>query len=196
MAVNEDEVRQEDEAHKPNSYFEAFAEIVAALDALAKAVTPEEGDDGTPPDDLPAPCCNSYFASFRAIRDALARVKEAVDERNVSPGARGFELVTPTVTDGTATLVNGAANAVALDGTAVALAFPAAVDGQGRSFVVRFVCTAETDWTLPQGVSFESDDDGVFADVGAGETAVLIFSEVAANVFLVSRKTVSAVAKE
>ena len=72
MAVNEDEVRQEDEAHKPNSYFEAFAEIVAALDALAKAVTPDDGDDGSPPDDLPAPCCNSYFASFRAIRDALA----------------------------------------------------------------------------------------------------------------------------
>ena len=196
MAVNEDEVRQEDEAHKPNSYFEAFAEIVAALDALAKAVTPDDGDDGSPPDDLPAPCCNSYFASFRAIRDALARVKAAVDERNASPGGGGLDLVTPAVSDGTATLVNRAVNAVALDGAAVALAFPAAVAGQGRSFVVRFVCAADTDWTLPQGVSFESDDDGVFADVGVGETAVLIFSEVAANVFLVSRKTVSAVAKE
>ena len=105
-------------------------------------------------------------------------------------------LVTPTVTGGAATLVDSAVNAISLDGTAVALAFPAAVAGQGRSFVVRFVCAADTDWTLPQGVSFESDDDGVFADVGVGETAVLIFSEVAANVFLVSRKTVSAVAKE
>lgn len=199
MAFNGDEIRPaepEDGAHNPNSYFEAFAEIVAALDALAKAVTPEEGDDGTSPDDLPAPCCNSYFASFRAIRDALARVKDAVDERNASPGGGGFALVAPAVSGGTATLVNGAANAIALDGTAVALAFPAAIDGQGRSFVVRFVCTAETAWTLPAGVSFESDDDGVFADVGVGETAVLIFSEVAANVFLVSRKTVSAVAKE
>lgn len=196
MAVNEDEVRQEDEAHKPNSYFEAFAEIVAALDALAKAVTPDDGDDGSPPDDLPAPCCNSYFASFKAIRDALARVKDAVDERNASSGGGGLELVTPVVSDGTVALVNRAVNAIALDGTAVALAFPAADDGQGRSFVVRFVCTADTDWTLPQGVSFESDDDSVFADVGAGETALLIFSEVAANVFLVSRKTVSAVAKE
>ena len=199
MAFNGDEVRPdepEDGAHNPNSYFEAFAEIVAELDALAKAVTPDDGDDGTPPEELPVPCCNSYFASFRAIRNALARVKDAVDERNASSGGGGLELVTPVVSDGTVALVNRAVNAIALDGTAVALAFPAADDGQGRSFVVRFTSTAETAWTLPAGVSFESDDESVFADIGVGETAVLIFSEVAANVFLVSRKTVSAVAKE
>lgn len=317
MAFNGDEVRPEEpegDVHNPNSYFEAFSEIVAALDALAKAVTPDDGDDGTPPDNLPVPCCNSYFASFRAIRDALARVKAATEERladmtendpnfaawkdacavSIGKGAStvsngvaigwsamsgagsgtagkdsgavavgkaasaygidavaigrgaaagasnarttmstvqlgrgsntydgtlqfrdwqlvgangkipserlpdvgGMALVAPAVSDGTATLVDRAVNAIALDGTALALAFPAAVAGQGRSFVVRFTSTAETAWTLPAGVSFESDDDGVFADVGVGETAVLIFSEVAADVFLVSRKTVSAVAKE
>ena len=59
MAVNGDEIRPEvteDGIHDPNSYFEAFAGIVAALDALAKAVTPEEDDDGTPPDEIPASC--------------------------------------------------------------------------------------------------------------------------------------------
>ena len=317
MSDNGDEISQEateDGAHSPNSYFEAFAGIVAALDALAKAVTPDAEDDGTPPNEMPPPSCNSYFASFTAIQDALGRLKAATEERladmtendpnfaawreaysiglgkGASPasngiaigwnstagsgtgtgsrdsgavavgkaaaalgvdavalgrnavagasGARttqatvqlgagtnladgtlqfrswqlvnaqgkiplerlpdigGMALVAPTVSDGTATLVDRAVNAIALDGTAVALAFPAAVAGRGRSFVVRFVCTAATAWTLPAGVSFESDDDGVFADVGVGETAVLIFSEVAAGVFLVSRKTVNAVAKE
>ena len=259
MAVNGDEVRPEateDGAHDPNSYFEAFAGIVAALDALAKAVTPDEDDDGTPPDEMPASCCNSYFASFRAIQDALVRLKAATEERLAdmtendpnfaawreaysiglgkgaspasngiaigwnstagsgtgtgsrdsgavavgkgaaalgldavalgrnavagAPGARttqatvqlgsgtnendgtlqfrtwqlvdaegkipaarlpdigGMAFVTPTVADGTVTLVNKAVNAVALGGTALSLAFPAVVDGQGRSFVVRF----------------------------------------------------------
>ena len=84
MAVNGDEIRPEEpeeDYHNPNSYFKELEGIVAALDALAKAVTPEEYDDGTPPEELPVPCCNSYFASFRNIRDALLRVRDATAER-------------------------------------------------------------------------------------------------------------------
>ncbi|MBQ6139930.1 MAG: hypothetical protein IJI54_01500, partial [Kiritimatiellae bacterium] len=303
-----------EEAHGTNSYFEAFAGIAAALDALAKAVTPDEEDDGTPADEGERPSCNSYFASFRNIIDALGRLKAATEERLValsekdpnfaawkeaysiglgkgaSPasngiaigwnatagsgtgtGARdsgavavgkaasalgidavaigrgavagasgnrttqatvqlgsgtntadgtlqfrswqlvnaegkipaerlpemgGMAFVTPTASGGTATLVNKAVNAVALDGTAVAFAFPAAVAGQGRAFIVRLVCTAETAWTLPSGVTFESDDEEVFADVDVGETVALLFSEVAEGRFLVSRKTVKTVSRE
>ena len=183
-------------AREQNSYFEAFAGIVAALDALAKAVTPDGSDDGTPPEEIASPDCNSYFASFKAIEDALSRVKDAVDERNALPDAGLFALAAPQVSGGTAALANKAVNTVALDGAAVALAFPEPAAGLGRSFAVRFVCTAETHWTLPADASFESDDDGVFSDVRAGETAALFFSEVAENVFLVSRKTVATVAKE
>ena len=198
MAENGEETENVsgEDSHGANSYFEAFAGIVAALDALAKAVTPDAGDDGTPPDQMPPPSCNSYFASFKAIQDALERVKAAVDERNAMPGAGLLDLVAPPATGGTVALVNKAVNAVSLDGTAVSLEFPAPVAGRGRSFVVRFVCTAETEWALPEGVSFEGDDDGVFADVGVGETAALFFCEVAEGVFLVSRKTVNAVTKE
>ena len=84
MAVNGDETSPEiadNGVHNPNSYFEAFAGIVAALDALAKAVTPDDGDDGTPPDEPEKPCCNSYFTSFAAIRDALVRLKDATEVR-------------------------------------------------------------------------------------------------------------------
>ena len=183
-------------AREQNSYFEAFAGIVAALDALAKAVTPDGSDDGTPPEEIASPDCNSYFASFKAIEDALSRVKDAVEERNALPDEGLFALVEPQVSDGTAALVNKAVNTVNLDGAAVALAFPPAVAGLGRSFVVRFACTSETAWTLPDGVGFESDDEGVFDGIGAEDTVALFFSEVAENVFLVSRKTVSAVAKE
>lgn len=316
MAVNGNEVENPvgEEAHGTNSYFEAFAGIAAALDALAKAVTPDEEDDGTPADEGERPSCNSYFASFRNIIDALGRLKAATEERLValsekdpnfaawkeaysiglgkgaSPasngiaigwnatagsgtgtGARdsgavavgkaasalgidavaigrgavagasgnrttqatvqlgsgtntadgtlqfrswqlvnaegkipaerlpemgGMAFVTPTASGGTATLVNKAVNAVALDGTAVAFAFPAAVAGQGRAFIVRLVCTAETAWTLPSGVTFESDDEEVFADVDVGETVALLFSEVAEGRFLVSRKTVKTVSRE
>ena len=316
MAVNGNEVENPvgEEAHGTNSYFEAFAGIAAALDALAKAVTPDEEDDGTPADEGERPSCNSYFASFRNIIDALGRLKAATEERLValsekdpnfaawkeaysiglgkgaSPasngiaigwnatagsgtgtGARdsgavavgkaasalgidavaigrgavagasgnrttqatvqlgsgtntadgtlqfrswqlvnaegkipaerlpemgGMAFVTPTASGGTATLVNKAVNAVALDGTAVAFAFPAAVAGQGRAFIVRLVCTAETAWTLPSGVTLESDDEEVFADVDVGETVALLFSEVAEGRFLVSRKTVKTVSRE
>ena len=41
-------------------------------------MTPDKDDDGTP-----RPCCNSYFESFAAIRDALVRVREATEERLV-----------------------------------------------------------------------------------------------------------------
>ncbi|MBQ3807556.1 MAG: hypothetical protein II840_06325, partial [Kiritimatiellae bacterium] len=112
------------------------------------------------------------------------------------PEMGGMAFVTPTASGGTATLVNKAVNAVALDGTAVAFAFPAAVAGQGRAFIVRLVCTAETAWTLPSGVTFESDDEEVFADVEVGETVALLFSEVAEGRFLVSRKTVKTVSRE
>ncbi len=316
MAVNGNEIENPvgEEAHGANSYFEAFAGIAAALDALAKAVTPDEEDDGTPADEGERPSCNSYFASFRNIIDALGRLKTATEERLValsekdpnfaawkeaysiglgkgsSPASNGIAIgwnatagsgtgtgakdsgavavgkaasalginavaigrgavagaagnrttqatvqlgaganendgtlqfrswqlvnaegkipaerlpemggmafVTPTASGGTATLVNKAVNAVALDGTAVAFAFPAAVAGQGRAFIVRLVCTAETAWTLPSGVTFESDDEEVFADVEVGETVALLFSEVAEGRFLVSRKTVKTVSRE
>ena len=86
MAFNGDETEAVGEVHKPNSYFEAFDGIVAALDALAKAVTPDGGDDGTPPEEGARPCCNSYFASFRNITDALERLKSAVEERIAAGG--------------------------------------------------------------------------------------------------------------
>ena len=86
MAFNGDETGEGVEPHKPNSYFEAFDGIVAALDALAKAVTPDGGNDGTPPEEGARPCCNSYFASFRNITDALERLKSAVEERIAAGG--------------------------------------------------------------------------------------------------------------
>ena len=199
MAVNGDEIRPEEpeeDYHNPNSYFKELEGIVAALDALAKAVTPEEYDDGTPPDELPVPCCNSYFASFRAIRDAIGRVKDAVDERNASPGGGAFALVSARPSSGRVWLQNLAVNDVTLDGGAVAFLFPYATDGRGRAFAIRLTMAAATEWSLPSGLAFESDDDGVFGEVDVGECAVFMFSEMTDGRFLVSRKTVNAVVKE
>lgn len=67
--------------HEPNSYFEGFDDIVKALDALTKAVTPDTEDDGAPPEGRERPCCNSYFTSFGNVKEALERLKAATEER-------------------------------------------------------------------------------------------------------------------
>ena len=197
MAANEKEIHDdaESEVHDANSYFEAFAGIVAALDALAKAVTPDADDDGTPPDEMPPPRCNSYFASFKAIQDALERVKNAVEERNALPGAGLFDLVAPPVTGGTVAIVDRAVNAVSLMGGTLVLSPPASIEGKARSFVVRLTMAAETDWSFPSGVNFESDDEGVFGDIETGATATFFFTEVSENRFLVARQDAATVTK-
>ncbi len=64
-----------------NAYYGAFDGIIAALDALAKTLTVDTGDDATPPDATPPPERNTYFASFREMASAIVRVKDAMSER-------------------------------------------------------------------------------------------------------------------
>ena len=180
-----------------NSYFGAFAGIVDALDAIAEAVAPAGADGGDPPAEPPgAGGDNSYFSSFRCIRDALSRVRDAVDARLALPPPTGaFALVSPQVEDGTIVLRDNAVNDVALTGGAVAFAFPERAEGFSRSFILRLTMEAQTEWTLPDGVSFEGDDYDALGELAEGETAALFFSEVGENVFLVSRKAARAVVK-
>ena len=211
MAVNADDIRPEepeDGIHEPNSYFKAFDTIVAELDELAKVLTPDESDDGAPADEGTRPCCNSYFSSFRNIADALERVKYAAAERiaestdgmipaeRIPKAASSFDFAAPSAVHGSVALANHAVNAVVLNGTAVTFTFPAKTSGKARDFIVRLTMESATGWSLPEGVSFESDDGDVFAEVDAGATAVFFFFEVADDVFMVSRKTANAVAKE
>ena len=321
MAFNGDETEAVGEAHKPNSYFEAFDGIVAALDALAKAVTPDGGDDGTPPEEGARPCCNSYFASFRNITDALARLKSAVEERiaagggieeesdpvfrkwrdegysiglgkgaNVTSngvaigwnssagsgtgsgsndsgavavgkaaqawgigaaslgkgavagstsarttlptvqlgagqnaengtlqfrdwqlvgadgtiplgrlpaGLTSFDIKTPFIDHTGAQLYDKAVNVYSFYGPSTAQAFkmPPKTAGKARSFMLRLTMTVATEWSLPQDVHYESDDENVFAEIEAGTTAVFMFAETSDNLFMVSRKNVRLVSK-
>ena len=321
MAFNGDETEAVGEAHKPNSYFEAFDGIVAALDALAKAVTPDGGDDGTPPEEGARPCCNSYFASFRNITDALARLKSAVEERiaagggideesdpvfrkwrdegysiglgkganvtsngvaigwNSSAGAgtgtgsndsgavavgkaaqawgigaaslgkgavagstsarttlptvqlgagqnaengtlqfrdwqlvgadgtiplgrlpaglTSFDIKTPFIDHTGTQLYDKAVNVLSLYGPSTSQNFrmPPKTAGKARSFMLRLTMTVATEWTLPQDVHYESDDENVFAEIEAGTTAVFMFTETSDNLFMVSRKNVRLVSK-
>lgn len=321
MAFNGDETGEGVEPHKPNSYFEAFDGIVAALDALAKAVTPDGGDDGTPPEEGARPCCNSYFTSFRNITDALARLKSAVEERiaagggideegdpvfrkwrdegysiglgkganvtsngvaigwNSSAGAgtgtgsndsgavavgkaaqawgigaaslgkgavagstsarttlptvqlgtgqnaengtlqfrdwqlvgadgaipaerlpaglRSFDIKTPFIDHTGTQLYDKAVNVLSLYGPSTSQNFrmPPKTAGKARSFMLRLTMTVATEWTLPQDVHYESDDESVFAEIEAGTTAVFMFTETSDNLFMVSRKNVRLVSK-
>ena len=70
-----------DENHERNAYFAELDAIAAKLDETAKILTPDEGDDGTPPDAGERTESNSYFASFANIAAALERLKEAIAER-------------------------------------------------------------------------------------------------------------------
>ena len=194
---NEMENGSGDGAQNGNSYFGAFAGIVDALDAIAEAVAPAGADGGDPPAEPPgAGGDNSYFSSFRCIRDALSRVRDAVDARLALPPPTGaFALVSPQAEDGTIALRDNAVNDVALTGGAVAFAFPERAEGFSRSFILRLTMEAQTEWTLPDGVSFEGDDYDALGELAEGETAALFFSEVGENVFLVSRKAARAVVK-
>ena len=207
MAVNADDIRPEEleeGVREPNSYYKAFDAIVAGLDELAKLLTPDEYDDGTPADEGVKPCCNSSFSSFRNIADALERVKYAAAERiageipveRIPKEASSFDFASPTAVRGRTSLANHAVNSVVMDGTAIAFAFPAKTDGKARDFIVRLTMNAATSWSLPGGASFESDDEDVFAEVEPGATAVFFFFEIADDVFMVSRKAANAVAKE
>ena len=62
MATDEREVRE------TNAYFEELDGVAARLDAIAKTLTPDTGDDGTPPDAGGRTESNSYFASFKIGR--------------------------------------------------------------------------------------------------------------------------------
>ena len=71
----------ENKNHERNAYFAELDAIAAKLDETAKILTPDEGDDGTPPDAGERTESNSYFASFANIAAALERLKEAIAER-------------------------------------------------------------------------------------------------------------------
>jgi len=73
--------------------------------------------------------------------------------------------------------------------------FPERTEGFARSFILRLTMEARTEWTLPDGVSFEGDDCDALGEVAEGETAALFFSETREDVFLVSRKAARAVVK-
>ena len=71
----------ENECRERNAYFAELDAIAAKLDETAKILTPDEGDDATPPDAGERTESNSYFASFANIASALERLKEAIAER-------------------------------------------------------------------------------------------------------------------
>ena len=72
---------EENESREHNAYFAELDAIAAKLDETAKILTPDEGDDATPPDAGVRTESNSYFASFANIASALERLKEAIAER-------------------------------------------------------------------------------------------------------------------
>ena len=72
---------EENKSREHNAYFAELDAIAAKLDETAKILTPDEGDDATPPDAGERTESNSYFASFANIASALERLKEAIAER-------------------------------------------------------------------------------------------------------------------
>lgn len=193
---------EETERREQNAYFAELDAIAAKLDEAAKILTPDEGDDGTPPDGTEREESNSYFASFRNIASALARLNVAIAERigaseegiipaeRLPAGIASFDIKTPFIDHGGAQLYDNAVNALSLYGPSTAYAYrlPAKTAGKARCFMLCLSMNAATEWTLPQDVAYESDDEGVFDEIEVGTTSVFMFTEIRDNVFLVSRK--------
>ena len=202
MATNENECREH------NAYFAELDAIAAKLDETAKILTPDEGDDATPPDEGEQTESNSYFASFANIASALERLKVAIAERiaagggtipaeRLPAGLTSFDIKTPFIDHTGTQLYDKAVNVLSLYGPSTAQNFrmPPKTAGKARSFMLRLSMTVATEWTLPSDVGYESDDEDVFAEIEAGTTAVFMFTETADNLFMVSRKNVRTVTK-
>ena len=196
---------EETERREQNAYFAELDAIAAKLDEAAKILTPDEGDDGTPPDGTEREESNSYFASFRNIASTLARLNEAIAQRidgvipaeRLPAGIASFDIRTPSIDHSGTQLYDNAVNVLSLYGPSTAQTFkmPPKTAGKARSFMLCISMTAATEWTLPADVQYMSDDDGVFAEIEVGATSVLMFTEIYDNVFLVSRKNIKTVAK-
>lgn len=202
MAADENECREH------NAYFAELDAIAAKLDETAKILTPDEGDDATPPEAGERTESNSYFASFANIASALERLKAAIAERiaadggaipaeRLPAGLTSFDIKTPFVDHTGTQLYDKAVNVLSLYGPSTSQNFrmPPKTAGKARSFMLRLTMTVATEWTLPSDVGYESDDEDVFAEIEAGTTAVFMFTETADNLFMVSRKNVRTVTK-
>ena len=202
MATDENECRER------NAYFAELDAIAAKLDETAKILTPDEGDDATPPDEGERTESNSYFASFANIASALERLKEAIAERiaagggtipaeRLPAGLTSFDIKTPSIDHTGARLHDKAVNVYSFYGpsTSQDFRFPEKTAGKARSFILRLSMTAATEWTLPSDVHYESDDEDVFAEIEVGTTAIFMFTETSDNLFMVSRKNVRNVTK-
>nr|DAL88228.1 MAG TPA: hypothetical protein [Caudoviricetes sp.] len=91
--------------------------------------------------------------------------------------------------DGIARLADRAANNLALVGGATTVVMPDIVPGKARDLMLRVTASGENEIAFAGAEAFEGDE-GALEPPGDGETVVYFFTETAADVMLVARKSV------
>lgn len=91
--------------------------------------------------------------------------------------------------DGIARLTDRAANNLALVGGATTVVMPNIVPGKARDLMLRVTASGENEIAFAGAEAFEGDE-GALEPPGDGETVVYFFTETAADVMLVARKSV------
>ena len=117
-------------------------------------------------------------ARFRAIAEGSASEKAQYPIVRVQPQG------------GRARLEDRAANVLAVTGGETTLSVPDIVPGKARDFMLRVTATGENTLRFEGAEAFEGEDGALDAPAD-GETAVYFFTETAADVILVARRTVT-----
>ena len=97
---------------------------------------------------------------------------------------------------GVARLSDRAMNQLALAGGRTTVSVPDIVPGKARDFVLRVTAEGENELAFAGAEAFEGDDANALAPPADGETVVYVFTEVAADVFFVTRKAVARIGAE
>ena len=119
--------------------------------------------------------------------------------RNVAAGSATekaqYGIVRVEPKDGRAQLVDRAANNLAVNGGTTTVVMPDMEPGKARDFMLRVTATGENTLKFEGAEAFEGEADAL-QPPGDGETAVYFFTETAAGVMLVARRTAKRIETE
>ena len=115
----------------------------------------------------------------------LARFRREASDVALEQARYGIVRVIPS--GGRGTLEDMSVNLVAATGGELALAFPEAVPGKARDFMVRISATGENAISFEGADAFEGEEDAL-EPPGDGETCTYLFTETEPGVFLAARR--------
>ena len=126
---------------------------------------------------------DKLMAKFQAVASGAATAKSQYDLVRLEPKGGRVQLADRSM------------NNLAVSGGETTVAMPDIEPGKARDFMLRVEATGENVLKFEGAEAFEGEADALDAP-GDGETCVYFFTETAADILLVARKTVARIETE